>query len=86
MSSVLPTNYLTPTGREEAWRFTPLKRIAGLHDPAVSVIDPFQLNYLVALELVLISQLLRQVIFQQNQQLLMRLFSALEVKLLKYFI
>jgi Fe-S cluster assembly protein SufD len=28
-----------PTGREEAWRFTPLKRIAGLHDPAVSVID-----------------------------------------------
>ena len=39
MSSVLPTNYLTPTGREEAWRFTPLKRIAGLHDPAVSVID-----------------------------------------------
>ena len=30
------TNYLeasgTPTGREEAWRFTPLKRLAGLHD------------------------------------------------------
>lgn len=22
----------TPTGREEAWRFTPLKRLAGLHD------------------------------------------------------
>ncbi|MBM3656036.1 MAG: Fe-S cluster assembly protein SufD [Actinobacteria bacterium] len=39
MSSALPTEYLTPTGREEAWRFTPLKRIAGLHDPAVSVVD-----------------------------------------------
>ncbi|MFM7355464.1 MAG: Fe-S cluster assembly protein SufD, partial [Actinomycetota bacterium] len=39
MSSVLPSNYLTPTGREEAWRFTPLKRIAGLHDPAVRVTD-----------------------------------------------
>ena len=37
--SVLPTNYLTPTGREEAWRFTPLKRIAGLHDPATNVAD-----------------------------------------------
>jgi Fe-S cluster assembly protein SufD len=37
--SALPTNYLTPTGREEAWRFTPLKRIAGLHDPSVSVVD-----------------------------------------------
>ncbi len=30
--SVLATNYLTPTGREEAWRFTPLNRLAGLHD------------------------------------------------------
>ncbi|TRZ86461.1 MAG: Fe-S cluster assembly protein SufD [Streptomycetaceae bacterium] len=30
--SVLATNYLTPTGREEAWRFTPLSRFAGLHD------------------------------------------------------
>jgi len=30
--SVLETNYLTPTGREEAWRFTPLKRLRGLHD------------------------------------------------------
>jgi len=23
----LATNYLTPSGREEAWRFTPLKKI-----------------------------------------------------------
>ena len=30
--SILTTNYLTPTGREEAWRFTPLKRLRGLHD------------------------------------------------------
>lgn len=30
--STLTTNYLIPTGREEAWRFTPLKRIAGFHD------------------------------------------------------
>ncbi|MBU3692958.1 MAG: Fe-S cluster assembly protein SufD [Candidatus Nanopelagicaceae bacterium] len=37
--SVLPTNYLTPSGREEAWRFTPLKRIAGLHDPSTTVAD-----------------------------------------------
>ena len=22
----------TPTGREEAWRFTPLKRLGGMHD------------------------------------------------------
>ena len=32
MMSTLTTNYLTPTGREEAWRFTPLKRLGGLHD------------------------------------------------------
>lgn len=37
--SALPTNYLTPSGREEAWRFTPLKRLAGLHDPATTVAD-----------------------------------------------
>ena len=30
--SLLTTNYLTPTGREEPWRFTPLKRISGLHE------------------------------------------------------
>ena len=35
--SALPTNYLAPTGREEAWRFTPLKRLGGLHDSNVSV-------------------------------------------------
>jgi Fe-S cluster assembly protein SufD len=35
--SVLTTNYLTPTGREEAWRFTPLKRLRGLHDGSAVV-------------------------------------------------
>ena len=33
--STLQSNLLekhTPTGREEAWRFTPLKRLGGLHD------------------------------------------------------
>ena len=37
--SLLATNYLTPTGREEAWRFTPLKRLRGLHDGSVVVSD-----------------------------------------------
>ena len=37
--AVLTTNYLTPTGREEAWRFTPLKRLRGLHDGAAIVGD-----------------------------------------------
>ncbi len=37
--SVLTTNYLTPTGREEAWRFTPLKRLRGLHDGTASASD-----------------------------------------------
>ena len=37
--SVLATNYLVPTGREEAWRFTPLKRLAGLHDGTSKTAD-----------------------------------------------
>ena len=37
--SVLTTNYLTPTGREEAWRFTPLARLGGLHDASVTLLD-----------------------------------------------
>lgn len=39
--SALTTNYLaphtTPNGREESWRFTPLKRLAGLHDLATVI-------------------------------------------------
>lgn len=40
--STLNSNLLeshTPTGREEAWRFTPLKRLAGLHDGSASLSD-----------------------------------------------
>ena len=37
--STLTTNYLTPTGREEAWRFTPLKRLGGLHDGSAVLSD-----------------------------------------------
>ena len=42
--SVLTTNYLTPTGREEAWRFTPLKRLRGLHDGTAVIGDRNSLN------------------------------------------
>lgn len=35
--STLTTNYLAPTGREEAWRFTPLARVGGLLDAAVAL-------------------------------------------------
>ncbi|MEI6648896.1 MAG: Fe-S cluster assembly protein SufD [Actinomycetes bacterium] len=37
--SLLTSNYLTPTGREEAWRFTPLHRLGGLLDHDVSVVE-----------------------------------------------
>jgi Fe-S cluster assembly protein SufD len=43
--SVLATNsnYLiesaVPTGREEAWRFTPLNRLAGLHDGTAKIVN-----------------------------------------------
>jgi len=42
--SLLTTNYLTPTGREEAWRFTPLKRLAGLHDLSTLVKENISLT------------------------------------------
>ena len=48
--SALATNYLTPTGREEAWRFTPLKRLSGLHDPATAVIDRISIELAGALQ------------------------------------
>lgn len=35
--SSLNTNILTPTGREEAWRFTPLARMNGLHDGSATL-------------------------------------------------
>ena len=38
------TNYLTPTGREEAWRFTPLNRLRGLHDAGTTILDRISLS------------------------------------------
>lgn len=40
----LQTNYLTPTGREEAWRFTPLQRLAGLHEASTTVEDRISIS------------------------------------------
>ena len=42
--TTLSTNYLTPTGREEAWRFTPLKRLGGMHDGTAIVADRHSLS------------------------------------------
>ena len=42
--TTLTTNYLTPTGREEAWRFTPLKRLGGLLDGTAVVADRHSLT------------------------------------------
>jgi len=42
--TTLTTNYLTPTGREEAWRFTPLKRLGGMHDGSAIVADRHSLT------------------------------------------
>jgi Fe-S cluster assembly protein SufD len=42
--TTLTTNYLTPTGREEAWRFTPLKRLGGLHDGTAVASDRHSLT------------------------------------------
>lgn len=35
--SVLASNILVPHGREEAWRFTPLNRLKGLHDGTAAI-------------------------------------------------
>ena len=35
--SVLTSNILIPHARDEAWRFTPLNRLKGLHDGSVAV-------------------------------------------------
>jgi Fe-S cluster assembly protein SufD len=44
MSLATTTNYLQPTGREEPWRFTPLNRLAGLHDSSVELHDRISLE------------------------------------------
>ena len=33
----MTSNYLAPTGREEAWRFTPLARVGGLLDASTAI-------------------------------------------------
>ena len=40
----LNTNYLAPSGREEAWRFTPLNRLGGLLDASVELSSSNSLN------------------------------------------
>jgi len=44
MTLATTTNYLALTGREEPWRFTPLNRLAGLHDPSVELHDRISLE------------------------------------------
>lgn len=49
--SALNTNILhAPTGREEAWRFTPLKRMGGLHDGSAAISDRKSLSLKSAIE------------------------------------
>ena len=55
MALATTTNYLTPTGREEPWRFTPLNRLAGLHNGAVELRDRVSLSSSTAPDGVLIS-------------------------------
>ncbi|CAB4664461.1 MAG: Fe-S cluster assembly protein SufD [Actinobacteria bacterium] len=40
----LTSNYLALTGREEAWRFTPLNRLGGLHDGSARISTEQSLN------------------------------------------
>ena len=66
--SVLTTNYLTPTGREEAWRFTPLKRLAGMHDGTSVPSDRKSLALKSALQNgVRVSRVSRELITPQSQ-------------------
>ena len=44
MALATTTNYLTPTGREEPWRFTPLNRLEGLHNGSVELRDRVSLS------------------------------------------
>ena len=42
---MLNTNIIhTPTGREEAWRFTPLAKLKGLHDGSAVIGDEHSLT------------------------------------------
>lgn len=39
------TNFLTPSGKEEPWRFTPMTRLGGLHDESTKVISSVSLEF-----------------------------------------
>jgi Fe-S cluster assembly protein SufD len=39
-----PADHAVPTGLEEVWRFTPLKRLRGLHDDAALTSDAYRLQ------------------------------------------
>lgn len=45
MSLATSTNYLTPSGKEEPWRFTPMNRLGGLHDDSIAVTDSITLKF-----------------------------------------
>ena len=42
--TALASNYLTPGPRDEDWRFTPLDRLAGLHDGSAVAATPMVRN------------------------------------------
>ena len=42
--TALASNYLTPGPRDEDWRFTPLNRLAGLHDGSAVTGTPMVRN------------------------------------------
>ena len=42
--TALASNYLTPGPRDEDWRFTPLDRLAGLHDGSAALGTPMVRN------------------------------------------
>ena len=42
--TALASNYLTPGARDEDWRFTPLNRLAGLHDGSAIAGTPMVRN------------------------------------------
>ncbi len=44
MSLATTTNYMAPTGREEPWRFTPMNRLAGLHENSTHLHDRISLE------------------------------------------
>ena len=42
--TAIASNYLTPGPRDEDWRFTPLNRLAGMHDGSAVTGTPMVRN------------------------------------------